>query len=987
MKVFAGRFILEKRIGKGGMGEVWLAKDSEFGDERALKFLPPEVASDPAAIGRLRREAKAGKKLTHPRIVKTDDFYVEGDYAAVAMAYVKGKTLGQLQAETEKGFFEPCEIESWLKDVCEALDYAHQEVGMVHRDLKPQNIIVEESTGNAMVMDFGIARRIAETHTQLTGKQDESGTLAYMSPQQLQGESTVPEDDIYSLGATIYELLTGTPPFFRGKLEIQIPDKIPASLGEHRIELAKEHLVSSGGDIVEESWEKTVRKCLSKKRGDRPQSCQQLWSMLNGENKVNVEGAEGLEQTLSPETALNLSGEDRKQGKKVWVWGIAALVCMLGVLVSYINNSSDNDVNPSSSELTMSGVAEEQAVSGGKIQANVDDLSINDEQEAKKEDSKVAALKDEYEALNKDAAKKIQEHDWASAERILTEMRSHQLANSDRIEEFADELKKGRDAEKNAEDEKQRLAKRETEASTIFKEIELALSEKKEIDARKLFSRLEENYFETSVYKKEQSKIERRLDELRKELTSKQQGVRKSNNNFEWEVVVYKGREYVTLKKVKEFYFFDKITRAKEVTLYRSPKIARGQKLIEVVVKFSPGSDKCQMNGVLLILSEPIVGHNNGYLLSKVDLVKLVDPVLRPTSIRNAKPFKMVVIDAGHGGKDIGNEGYMGSYEKDYTLAVSRLVRDELQKMGYKVVMTRGNDEFTSLDDRVKIANKYPDAIFVSVHFNSGIARESGLETYTVSPVGVSDMGALVKPGDLKMVPGNNSDSASIALATALHSRSILYLNDERYGNDFKIKDRGIKRARLDLLKGIKIPSVVIEGGFLSNAEEAKKIHSKPYKKALAAAIVRGINVYRKSITGKTDNSAREKRLARLIGQAMLMAKVRSVLPTGEGHLVILDIVSDRAVEGVSELAIRRSGQLVGSVKIPKDKGKKEFRNMINTLKASGLGSKHPDVIIWEKFYSELGSKKIAAVPLLKTFPQGSVDIKTGDELIIPPMK
>jgi N-acetylmuramoyl-L-alanine amidase len=256
------------------------------------------------------------------------------------------------------------------------------------------------------------------------------------------------------------------------------------------------------------------------------------------------------------------------------------------------------------------------------------------------------------------------------------------------------------------------------------------------------------------------------------------------------------------------------------------------------------------MNGVLFILSHPVLERGGRYLLSKTDLIKLIDPVMRPTYIYQARHFNTVVIDPGHGGKDSGG---LGPYENEkvYALKVARLVKDILQRQGYRVVMTRDSDVAVSLASRVRIANKYPNAIFISIHFNAGNSRANGIETFTVSPVGVPHMGRDVRAGDFRTVPGNVMDSASIALATAVHSRALLYLNSKSAGNDFNIEDRGIKRARYNVLTGIKIPAILFEGGFLSNRSEATKVHSSAYQNTLATAIARAVDVYKKSVTSR----------------------------------------------------------------------------------------------------------------------------------------
>ncbi|MGB1873891.1 MAG: N-acetylmuramoyl-L-alanine amidase family protein [Akkermansiaceae bacterium] len=301
---------------------------------------------------------------------------------------------------------------------------------------------------------------------------------------------------------------------------------------------------------------------------------------------------------------------------------------------------------------------------------------------------------------------------------------------------------------------------------------------------------------------------------------------------FKWETVKHNGLDYVTLRSVRDFYFFDKIKHGAVISVENA----------DYILEFRPGTQSCRMNSVLFILSHPFVSHNGRYLLSQTDLVYLLDPVLRPSYIYSARSFNTVVIDAGHGGRDSGSLGPYGN-EKIYTLKVARMLREMLQKRGLKVIMTRDSDVYVSRENRVRIANKHPNAIFISIHFNhSDNSRASGIETFTISPVGVPHLGRDVQPRDFRKVPGNVMGSASIALATCVHVRSLLNLNDAPH--QFNVADRGVKRARFDVLTGIEIPAVLFEGGFLSNRVEASKVNTLAYQQTLARAIDRAIYIY-----------------------------------------------------------------------------------------------------------------------------------------------
>ncbi len=208
--VFSGRYELHRRIGKGGMAEVSLARDQLLDRPVAIKVLFPEFATDPAFVERFRREATAAANLSHPNIVGVYDWgEAEGTYFIV-MEYVNGRTLSQvLRAD---GQFHPDRAADIGADVAAALGFAHRN-GVVHRDVKPGNVLVDQN-GLVKVADFGIARAItATTDDHLTQVGTVMGTATYFSPEQARGDAVDPRSDIYSLGCVLYELVVGRPPF------------------------------------------------------------------------------------------------------------------------------------------------------------------------------------------------------------------------------------------------------------------------------------------------------------------------------------------------------------------------------------------------------------------------------------------------------------------------------------------------------------------------------------------------------------------------------------------------------------------------------------------------------------------------------------------------------------------------------------------------------------------------------------------------------
>ena len=258
------------------MAVVWLAHDQRLNRPVALKFLPEPLFQNLIAREELKEETRHSLELTHPNIVRIYDFLEDDEAAAIAMEYVEGSTLSQLRANRPQGRFEVDELRAWVAELCEALEYAHREAGVVHRDLKPANILIT-SRGSVKIADFGLSRQLHNAATQGAAWGETHGTLSYMSPQQLTGETASESDDIYALGATLYELLTGKPPFILGDIALQIRTVTPERMADRRVEL------STTGEAIPEAWEDTVAACLAKHPSGRPSSAKEIACFLGVE--------------------------------------------------------------------------------------------------------------------------------------------------------------------------------------------------------------------------------------------------------------------------------------------------------------------------------------------------------------------------------------------------------------------------------------------------------------------------------------------------------------------------------------------------------------------------------------------------------------------------------------------------------------------------------------------------------------------------------
>ncbi|MFL6546346.1 MAG: N-acetylmuramoyl-L-alanine amidase, partial [Candidatus Udaeobacter sp.] len=234
----------------------------------------------------------------------------------------------------------------------------------------------------------------------------------------------------------------------------------------------------------------------------------------------------------------------------------------------------------------------------------------------------------------------------------------------------------------------------------------------------------------------------------------------------------------------------------------------------------------------------PLIEQDGKYLVSRTDVAKTIEPLVRPHRVPNVGKVDTVVLDPGHGGHDKGQVSRYGA-EKEFALDVARKLRPLLQAKGLRVIMTREGDYFVPLEVRAKIANAARNSIFVSIHFNAtnDNPNATGFEIFSFTPRGApSTSDSAVALSSFNMQPGSEVDAQSMALSACIYHSLLGHITEY---------DRGIKRARFAVLRLTKVPAVLIEGGFLTERGESRLISNKDWRGKLAAAIGVGIESYR----------------------------------------------------------------------------------------------------------------------------------------------
>ncbi|HXG63072.1 MAG TPA: SUMF1/EgtB/PvdO family nonheme iron enzyme [Planctomycetota bacterium] len=294
-----GPYRLLRKLGEGGMGEVYLAEDSRTGGRVAVKVLPKAAAQDEEMVRRFRREVDSARTLDHPNIVRAHESGVDRGYHYYVMEFVEGETVGtRLKRE---GALPPLEATRLILQVARGLHYAHGR-GFVHRDVKPDNIIVSKD-GTAKILDMGLSKNIAEAQTFLTVTGMALGTPHYMAPEQARGDKNIDgRADIYSLGATYYHLVTGQTPF-RGSSAVEL-------LGQHLNQQVPDPRDVRDG--IPEGVVHVLRKMMAKSPEDRYRDGGELIADLE---RV-LEGAEPVSRAVEATRSavgMPLPGELRRR--------------------------------------------------------------------------------------------------------------------------------------------------------------------------------------------------------------------------------------------------------------------------------------------------------------------------------------------------------------------------------------------------------------------------------------------------------------------------------------------------------------------------------------------------------------------------------------------------------------------------------------------------------------------------------------------------
>ncbi len=844
-------FVIERVLGSGGFGITYLARDSKLGrqvvikenlpaqfcwrDPTSLTVQPRQSGGEDAdnfqySLESFEKEAATLASLDHHGIVKVLRSFEANGTAYFVMPFVEGVTFDEVIKErhTQGESFTEEELTGLLWRVLNALSYLHER-GIYHRDIKPGNILIT-ADGDPVLIDFGAARqRLSERSLTVIE------SPGYTPFEQLQSRGQVgPWSDLYALGGTLYKAITGETP---AKATDRAFDDPVEQLGS-RAELRGRHTRKFMASI-----EKAMATKVSQRFQDAREWIKQLETRqmdfpgAEGAGAEGVRGAQFAEVPTDNSSRTTVKNSSQLQFIRVGLAvGLITIVLILSIGAKVRNRTSTSPVlvqvgNPnahdeSESETPLPAKQDDQVPSTQQAKepateslAAIGTVLVPDPEVAELLQT-VAQLRAGGETeglmeLLKAAEGMDQNHPAVLKEFALT---YEQMGLTEKAREYWQRIVNAGSAKSGnyyglAQARLARLGVTMPSLGTSVIADPLA-------EARSGEGNDKPNPPETSGKAPSEAPEPPPLSE--EELPPAKGNV--------WKVVQVDGRDYVTGQSIQLFYRFSTHKVDARHVWFRNPNL---------IIKGEVGSSELLVNNIKFILSYPVLYQGGQALFSKMDLCKLIEPVIRPAYIGSSEVFDTVVLDGGHGGSDSGAKGVYG-YEKNYALAMVQVVREALVKRGFKVVLTRSDDTLVSEDSRVALANQTPKSIFISIHFNEGAEDESGIETFALAPQGSSssDEGDFSNTARL----GNQFDSENIALATAVHAQVV---------HRFKLIDRGIKRSRSTELTGLNRPGILFKGGFVTNKRECQLIASDQYRKALAEAIGDAVTNYRKALAPK----------------------------------------------------------------------------------------------------------------------------------------
>lgn len=262
-------------------------------------------------------------------------------------------------------------------------------------------------------------------------------------------------------------------------------------------------------------------------------------------------------------------------------------------------------------------------------------------------------------------------------------------------------------------------------------------------------------------------------------------------------------------------------------------------------ISLTVDSVDASFNGTEVKLLFPIARRGSVPYLTKLDVERTFAPLLSPPKVSRGEKIKLICLDPGHGGKE---PGYLvhGHAEKKYTLLLAAELQAQLRKAGFKVTLTRVSDRQVDLPERPRIAKRRGADLFISLHFNAAPSSSStvrGAEVYCMTPVGAPSTNSKGEGADAGRFPGNHFDDENLFLA---------YQMQKALTSELDVEDRGVHRARFWVLRDAQMPAILIEGGFMSNPSEGRKIFDAKYRRQMAEAIVDGVRSYKRAVENDT---------------------------------------------------------------------------------------------------------------------------------------